>query len=93
MFQPLKPEVRRAITDAMLTAWLDKNFRYRTAQYFTQGATGHNYTPPKEIAAISGGNVAAAAPQFEAAGVSPQTIKRLEQWGRSYKNMGESLHY
>jgi hypothetical protein len=72
---------------------LDKNLKYRTAQYFVQGATGRNYAPPKEIAAISGGNVSAAAPQFEAAGVSPQTIKRLQKWGHSYKNMGESLHY
>jgi hypothetical protein len=93
MFQPLKPDVRQAITENLLTAWLDKNLKYRTAQYFVQGATGRNYSPPKEIATISGGNVSAAAPQFEAAGVSPLTIKRLQQWGRAYKNMGESLHY
>jgi len=93
MFQPLKSDVRRAIAEAMLTAWLDKNFKYRTAQFFTQGTTGRNYAPPKEIAAITGGNVGAAAPQFEAAGVSPMTIERLQKWGRAYKNMGESLHY
>jgi hypothetical protein len=93
MFQPLKPDVRRTITENMLTAWLDKNLKYRTAQYFTQGTTGRNYTPPKEIAAISGGNVSAAAPQFEAAGVSPQTIERLQKWGRVYANMAASLHY
>jgi hypothetical protein len=93
MYRSLKPDVRQAITGAMLTAWLDKNLKYRTAQFFTQGTTGRNYTPPREIAAISGGNVSAAAPQFEAARVSPQTIKRLEQWGRSNTNMAASLHY
>jgi hypothetical protein len=93
MFQSLKPDVRRAITEAMLTAWLDKNLKYRTAQYFVQGPAGRNYAPPKEIAAISGGNVWESAPRFEAAGISPQTIERLQKWGRSYKNMGESLHY
>jgi hypothetical protein len=93
MFQPLKPEVRRAITEAMLTAWLDKNLKYRAAQYFMQGPAGINYAPPKEIATISGGNVWKAGPQFKAAGVSPQTVERLEQWGRSHKDMGERLHY
>jgi hypothetical protein len=93
MFQPLKPDMRRAVTENMLTAWLDKNLKYRAAQYFMQGPAGSNYARPKEIAAISGGSVAAAAPQFQAAGVSPQTIERLEKWGRSYKDMGERLHY
>jgi hypothetical protein len=93
MFQPLPPDVRRAITESMLTAWLDKNLKYRTAQFFTQGATGRDYVPAKEIAAISGGNAWEAAAQFQAAGVSPETIKRLQKWGRAYTNMAASLHY
>ncbi len=93
MFQALEPDVRRAIVESMLTAWLDKNFKYRTATYFIQGGTGRSYKPPKEIAAISGGNVWEAAPIFEAAGVSPETITRLRKWGKAYSGMAASLHY
>jgi hypothetical protein len=93
MFQSLKPDVRRAIVESMLTAWLDKNLKYRTAQYFIQGGTGRSYKPPKELAAISGGNVWEAVPLFEAAGVSPDTITRLRKWGRAYSGMAASLHY
>src|SRR5579871_504899 len=95
IFQALDPEVRRAITEAMLTAWLDKNTKYRTAQYFNQGTTSltQAYALPKELGGISGGNVWLAAPQFQAAGVSPDTVARLVKWGRSYANMAASLHY
>lgn len=93
MFQTLPPEVRRAIVESMLTAWLDKNFMYRTKEYFIQGASGRVYKPRKEIAAISGGNVWEAVPLFEAAGVPPETIKRLQKWGRAYSGMEASLHY
>jgi hypothetical protein len=93
MFRALQPEVRLAITENMLNAWLDKNLKYRTASYFTQGPTGTSYTPLKEAAGISGGNVSAAAPQFQAAGVSPATIARLVSWGRAYSNMAARLHY
>ena len=93
MFEPLPPDARRAVTEAMLTAWLDKNLKYRTARYFTQGTTGREYTPPKAIEEISGSKVWEAAAQFEAAGVSPLTVKRLREWGRAYTNMAASLHY
>ena len=85
--------MRRAITEAMLTAWLDKNLKYRTAQYFTQGTSARGYKPSGKAGAISGGNVWEAAPRFEAAGVSPLTIKRLRKWGRAYSNMAASLHF
>jgi hypothetical protein len=93
MFLSLHPDVRRAITENLLTSWLDKNFQYRTARYFTQGASVRGYVPPKELAAIWGGNVWEAAPQFEVAGLSPETLKRLHKWDRSYSNMAASLHY
>lgn len=93
VFQTLQPDVRRAIVESMLTAWLDKNLKYRTKEYFIQGATGRDYKPGKEIAAISGGKVWEAAPLFEAAGVSPDTIARLRKWGRAYSDMAASLHY
>jgi hypothetical protein len=95
IFQTLSPEVRRAITESMLSAWLDKTTKYRTAQYFNQGTTSltQTYALPKELGGISGGNVWLAAPQFQAAGVSPETVARLLKWGRAYSNMASSLHY
>jgi hypothetical protein len=94
MFQSLSFDVRRSITEAMLTAWLDKNLKYRIAQYFTQGRSGRgSYTSPKEFAEISGGNTWAAAPQFRMAGVSQATIDRLLQWGSSYTTMAARLQY
>lgn len=93
IFQPLPSDVRRAITDAMLRAWLDKNLKYRTAQYFTQGTSGRTYSFTKDTTDISGGNVWLAEPRFQAAGVSPATIDKLTKWGRAYSNMAASLHY
>ncbi len=93
MFQTLPANVRRDIIESLLTAWLDKNLKYRTEQYFIRGPSARDYAPLGEIAAISGGNVWKAAPQFEAAGVSPLTIKRLRKWGRDYSSMAASLHY
>ncbi len=93
LFQPLQPGMRTAITEALLTAWLDKNLKYRTAGYFTQGTMGRNYAAPKTITAISGGSVEEAAPQFQAAGVDPVIVRRLLNWGKAYKNMSDRLHY
>jgi len=93
IFRTLQPDVRRAITEDMLTAWLEKNLRYRMARYFTPGQTGHTYAPAKEVAEITGGSVWVAAPQFQAAGVSPGTIAELLKWGHDYTNMAASLHY
>lgn len=95
IFQALDPGVRRAITESLLTAWLDKNLKYRTSQYFNQGTTSltQTYALPKDLSGISGGNVWLSAPQFQAAGISPDTIARLLKWGRSYANMAASLHY
>jgi hypothetical protein len=95
IFQPLDPTVRRAITEAFLTAWLEKNLKYRTSQYFNQGTTSlrEAYALPKELGGITGGNVWLSAPQFQAAGVSQDTVARLLKWGRAYAKMAASLHY
>jgi hypothetical protein len=95
MFQPLQPGVRQAITESLLTAWLDKNVKYRTAQYFNQGtsSTAEAYALPKDLGGISGGNVWVSAPQFEAAGVAPEAVAKLLKWGQAYARMAASLHY
>ena len=93
-FENLTSEMRRSITEAMLNAWLDKIFKYRTAQYFAQGKTPkESYTAPKEFAGVSGGNTWLAAPQFRAAGVSQPSVERLLQWGSAYSNMAARLQY
>ena len=83
------------ITESMLTAWLDKNLKYRSAQYFNQGTSpaSQAYTLSNDLGVISGGNVWLSAPQFQAAGVSQDTIVRLLKWGRAYARMAASLHY
>ncbi len=93
VFQPLPPETRKAITESMLAAWLDKNLQYPEARYFAVGLTERPYAPPADYGAISGGKVWEAAPQFQAAGVSPALIARLREWGRAYSDMAARFHY
>jgi hypothetical protein len=93
VFRGLAPDVRRAVTEAFLSAWLEKNLKYRTAQFFTQGTTGRNYAPPQKIADITGAAVWTAASKFEAAGVASSTVAQLVKWGHAYTNMAASLHY
>jgi len=93
-FESLPADVRRSVTEAMLSAWLDKTLKYRTAQYFPQGKTAReSYTAPKEFAEFSGGNTWVAVPQFRAAGVSEATVARLLQWGRAWTEMAGRLQY
>lgn len=92
-FSPLGGELKRAITESLLTAWLDKTLQYRSASYFQLGRLANSYTPPPDIRDISGGKVWEAAPQFQAAGVSVQLLDRLEKWGRSYSDLASLYHY
>ena len=93
-FQTLPAEVKRAITEAMLEAWLDKNLKYRTEQYFALGKTAkEGYIAPKEFAEISGGNTWQALAGFQAAGVSETTLERLRRWGKAYSKMADALRY
>jgi hypothetical protein len=94
VFRTLAPDVRRSVTEAMMSAWLEKNLRYRIAQYFAQGKSSKDsYTAPKEFAEISGGNTWTAAPQFRASGVSEELVRRLLQWGSTYSSMSSRLQY
>jgi hypothetical protein len=55
MFQPLRPDVRLALTDALLEAWLDKNFEYRPAEYFHRGLVARNTPRRGNFEASPGG--------------------------------------
>jgi hypothetical protein len=93
MFEPLSADVRRSITESMLSAWLDKNQRYPASGYFTRGPSDLSYALPEGLAGISGGKVWEAAPRFQAAGDSPAVVLRLNNWGRAQADMASRFAY
>ena len=92
-FQPLDAAVKRAITEGLLAAWLDKNQQYHLVRYFTSGLSERSYTPPASFGGIAGGKVWEAAPQFLAAGVSVVLVRQLERWGAAYEDVGARFQY
>jgi hypothetical protein len=93
MFQPLPADAKRAITESLLGAWLDKNMQYPVGQYFRVGLTESSYAPPASYGSIVGGKVWDAAPLFLAAGVTPELIRQLQKWGATYTNMAARFQY
>ena len=94
MFAPLPGDVRRALTNALLSAWMDKNLRYPVAQYLpVQGGLHQLYTPSGGYRDISGGNVWEAAAKFREAGVGPALVERLRLWGVAYIDRAARLQY
>jgi hypothetical protein len=92
-FQSLDAMVRRAITEGMLTAWLEKNQQYQIGRYFTPGLAEQAYALPASFGSISGGKVWEAAPEFLAAGVSPAVVQQLKKWGAAYEDVGARFQY
>jgi hypothetical protein len=93
MFQPLSLEAKRAVTESLLGAWLDKNMQYQVGQYFRVGLTEASYAAPASYGNISGGKVWEAAQLFLAAGVNPELVRQLQKWGVSYTNMAARFQY
>jgi len=93
IFQPLPGEAKRAITESLLAAWLDKNQQYPVGQYFTPGLAEESYNAPASLGGISGSKVWESAPSFRAAGVSPEQVGRLEKWGRAYTETAARFQY
>ncbi len=93
MFQLLSREVKRAITESLLAAWLDKNLQYPVAKYFRVGLSENSYAPPSRLGGISGGNVWEAADLFTAAGVNPDIVRKLQKWGADYTNVAALFQY
>ena len=85
MFALLPYSTKRAITESLLTAWLDKTLQRPTASYFKLGVPASSYSglPTWDQAAA----------QFKAAGVSPQLMERLEAWSRDYASLSTLFHY
>jgi hypothetical protein len=93
IFQPLTGGAKRAITESLLGAWLDKSQQYPVGRFFTPGVSEGNYTPPASYGDISGGKVWESAPLFRAAGVSPELVNQLQRWGRAYTDMAARFQY
>jgi hypothetical protein len=93
MFEPLSKEARRAITESFLSAWLEKNTQYPTGRYFRVGLPQQNYAAPAKYGNIAGSKVWEAAPQFLAAGVDPELIKQLQNWGAAYTTTAARFQY
>jgi cytochrome c553 len=93
MFQPLPVDVKRAITESLLAAWLDKNQQYPVGRYFRVGLTESSYAAPASYGNVSGGKVWEAAPLFTAAGVNPEIVRQLQKWGTSYADTAARFQY
>ena len=93
MFKTLPDDVRRAVTEAVLAAWLDKNLQYPVGQYFRVGLTEVNYAAPAKYATISGGKPWTSASLFLAAGVDPDLVRRLQKWGAAYTETASRFQY
>jgi len=93
MFAALPTDTRRAVTESLLTAWLDKNEQYRVDRYFRVGIREKSYTVPGGYADIASGKPWASAPHLKTAGINPELITRLQAWGRSYSDMAQRFQY
>ena len=91
MFAPLPGEVRRALTQSMLSAWMDKNQQYPIAEYLPLPVPPHDSR--YLYGDISGGKVWESAGEFRAAGVSADLVARLQNWGMAYTDRAARLQY
>jgi len=93
VFKPLPAEVHRALTTSLLAAWMDKNLQYPMARHLPAGLLRRPYTQPRNYGDISGGKVWEASRQFRDAGVPPELVQRLQQWGLAYADRAARIQY
>jgi hypothetical protein len=92
-FSALPTDQRKAIADAWLSAWLEKNSQYPTASYFYRGQVPGSYAAPPNLQDISGGKVWESAARFRSAGVDAGLVLRLQAWGANYVAGTALFHY
>jgi hypothetical protein len=92
-FAGLEPADRRSITQAWLSAWLEKCTRYPVVTYFRLSQLPDSYEVPKDLRAISVGKVWESASRFRTAGVDGKLVDRLELWGAQYMAMSSLFQY
>jgi hypothetical protein len=93
LFQSLPADAKRALTESLLAAWLDKNQQYSLGDFFTPGTSEEGYTLPARLGGIAGGRAWESAPLFRAAGVTPELVNRLQKWGAAYLQMATRFQY
>jgi len=92
-FRPFPPGVRRALTESLIAAWMEKTLQYPLTEYLPLPVIQQDYTPRNGYSDISGGRVWEAAQQFRAAGVSDNLVERLQNWGIAYTDRAARLQY
>jgi hypothetical protein len=92
IFKPLPTEVHQALTASLLSAWMDKNLQYPIGKYLPLSPP-RAYAPPLGYGYISGGKVWEARQQFRDAGVSPELVRRLLQWGIAFTDRAARIQY
>ena len=92
-FKPLPAEVRQALTTSILAAWMDKNLQYPITKHLPVGVPRRPYTQPGYYGDISGGKVWQSAKEFRDAGVPPELVKTLQQWGIAYTDRAARIQY
>lgn len=93
IFEPLPLEVRRALTESLLSAWMEKNLQYPIARYLPVPSFQRDYRPHGSYVDISGGGTWRAAEQLRAASVSRDLVDRLRDWGIAYTDRAARLQY
>jgi hypothetical protein len=92
VFQTVPIETRRKITELLLTVWLEKTSQYHPAAYFHRGLS-QDYAAPAQVRGIYGGRVWEDAAQFQALGINPSLIQRIQAWGREYTDAAARFQY
>jgi len=92
IFKPFPFEIRRAIAESVLAAWMEKTLSYPIATYLPLPMVQRDYNP-RLYSDVSGGRVWEAAGQFRAAGVSDDLVARLINWGIAYNDRAAALQY
>jgi hypothetical protein len=92
-FKPVPADVHQALTAALLTAWMDKNLQYPIEKHLPMGQHANAYALPRQYADFTGGKVWESSQQFRSAGVSPELVRRLQQWGVAYADRASRIQY
>ena len=74
IFKRLPIEIHQALTESLLTAWMDKNLQYPIAKYLPVGAPRARRYRWRE-------HVGDAGRQFRDAGVAAELVRCLQAWG------------
>jgi len=92
IFQPIPAEVRRAITESFILAWLEKNRQFALDRYF-RGGSERSYTLPTNLEGVIGGDIGDAAPQFARVGISADIISQVKKWSADLADVAARFQY